>query len=86
MKWSEVDISLNHDIMASFLLHKVSCSPNLVGQDGSRMVRMSTHPMKRLGSCMVRMSTHPVRRLGTDRLTIIGKSPYVQVVVLVLRE
>ncbi len=36
------------------------------GQDGSCMVRMNTHPVKRLGSRMVRMNTHPVKRLGMD--------------------
>jgi hypothetical protein len=30
------------------------------------------------GSCMVRLSTHRVKKLGTDRQTRMPKSPYVQ--------
>ncbi len=52
-----------------------------VGQDGSCMMRMNTHPVK---MCMnthpvkMHINTHPVKKIGTDRQTRIGKSPYVQ--------
>ena len=47
-----------------------------VGQDGTRMVRMSTHHVKKPG--MVRMGTHHLKKPGMVRQTKMPESTYVQ--------
>ena len=47
-----------------------------VGQDGNRMVRMSTHHVKKPG--MVRMGTHHLKKPGMVRQTKMPESLYVQ--------